>query len=54
MIQAISGTSWSGGDCGLVYDYGPASDPNLCAQSVLFTSMHTIVADIPGAVLRTR
>lgn len=49
MIQAIAGTLHTGSWCGPVRDAGS----NLCSNTVLFTSMRTIVNGLPGSSLYT-
>jgi len=44
-----SGT-WPNG-CGGAWDYCPSNGRNLCVQSVLFTSIRTIIGGVPGSSL---
>jgi hypothetical protein len=49
MIQGFFGSGMTGSACGAVYDGGS----NLCSRDVVFTSMRSIVNDLPGASLVT-
>jgi hypothetical protein len=49
MMQAWIGREMTGSACGPVYDAGN----NVCTSAVLFSSMRTIVNNIPGASLLT-
>lgn len=51
MIQGFFGPGMTGSACGPVYDVG--TPPNQCSRDVAFTSMRSIVNDLPGASLLT-
>lgn len=51
MIQAVSGYEATGPFCGSVHDVGPDAAPNICGDTVFFSSMRTIVNGIPGGSL---
>jgi hypothetical protein len=55
MIQAALPPYMTGVDCGPAYDYYTPDNRYLlgCSGTVLFSSMQTIVSDLPGASLVT-